>query len=76
MKWLQSWLRATADGSGPRCTDGTLLREMPITSKHCDEKENVKENIPGCEIEAIPVPVINGKTLKRKNIFKSACFYF
>lgn len=57
MKWLQSWLRTTTDGSGPRCTDGTLLREMPISSKHCNEKElnNIRESIPGCEIEAVPV---------------------
>lgn len=62
MKWLQSWLRTTADSFGPRCTDGTLLREMPFTSKHCDEKEsnNIEENIPGCEIETVPVG--NGKS--------------
>jgi len=62
MKWLQSWLRTTADSFGPRCTDGTLLREMPFTSKHCDEKEsnNIEENIPGCEIESVPVG--NGKS--------------
>ncbi|XP_025197984.1 protein artichoke-like isoform X1 [Melanaphis sacchari] len=54
MKWLQSWLRTTADSFGPRCVDGTLLREMPFTSKHCDEKElnSLEENIPGCEIES------------------------
>jgi len=57
MKWLQSWLRTTADSFGPRCTDGTLLREMPFTSKHCDEKEsnNIEENIPGCESESVSV---------------------
>jgi len=57
MRWLQSWLRTTADSFGPRCTDGTLLREMTFTSKHCDEKElnNIEENIPGCEIESVPV---------------------
>eukprot|EP00102_Acyrthosiphon_pisum_P022330 XP_016659540.1 PREDICTED: chaoptin isoform X2 [Acyrthosiphon pisum] len=64
MKWLQSWLRTTADSFGPRCTDGTLLREMPFTSKHCDEKEsnNIEENIPGCEIESVPVGNANTVT--------------
>lgn len=68
MKWLQSWLRTTADSSGPRCNDGTLLREMPFTMKNCDDRSyhNVTENIPGCEIESIPqpaqsVPISNSK---------------
>lgn len=54
MRWLQSWLRTTADSSGPRCTDGTLLREIPFTAKHCDEQElnKIVENIPGCELES------------------------
>lgn len=69
MRWLQSWLRTTADNSGPRCTDGTLLREMLFTSKHCDERglNNVTENIPGCEIESAVVPVVNSKSKKIKN---------
>lgn len=56
MRWLQSWLRTTADNFGPRCTDGTLLREIPFT-KHCDEQDlnNIAENIPGCEIESVPI---------------------
>ncbi|KAL5237361.1 hypothetical protein ACI65C_004771 [Semiaphis heraclei] len=64
MKWLQSWLRTTADSFGPRCTDGTLLREMPFTSKHCDEKEsnNIEENIPGCESESVSVGNANTVT--------------
>ncbi|VVC38524.1 Hypothetical protein CINCED_3A023463 [Cinara cedri] len=62
MRWLQSWLRTTADSFGPRCTDGTLLREMPFTAKHCNERDlnNITENIPGCEIESIPI--INANT--------------
>lgn len=65
MRWLQSWLRTTAESSGPRCTDGTLLREMPFSSKHCDERElnSLSENIPGCEIES--VPVISGKDFRK-----------
>jgi len=57
MRWLQSWLRLTADGSGPRCTDGTLLREIPFSSKNCDEMElnSLTENIPGCEVESVPI---------------------
>ncbi|XP_050530399.1 protein artichoke [Daktulosphaira vitifoliae] len=64
MKWLQSWLRATTEMSGPRCTDGTLLREMTFTSKQCDERElNIPmEHIPGCEIESILVPNTNTST--------------
>lgn len=71
MRWLQSWLRTTADSFGPRCTDGTLLREMPFTAKHCDERDlnNITENIPGCEIESIPsIPIINGKNRKNDKI--------
>ncbi|XP_050425675.1 protein artichoke [Adelges cooleyi] len=63
MKWLQSWLRASADTSGPRCTDGTPLREMSFTTKQCDERElNLAEHIPGCEVEAIPVANANTGT--------------
>lgn len=69
MRWLQSWLRTTADNSGPRCTDGTLLREIPFTTKHCNEQElnNISENIPGCEIESVPIS--NGNYHRNYNRF-------
>lgn len=65
MRWLQSWLRTTVDSSGPRCTDGTLLREMPLSTKHCDDKEiiSLSESIPGCEVEAVPVS--SGKSYEK-----------
>lgn len=72
MRWLQSWLRTTADGSGPRCTDGTLLKEMPFTGKTCDERaySNLTEIIPGCEIETIPQLPVN-ETVSQLPVLKT-----
>jgi len=84
MRWLQSWLRTTADSSGPRCTDGTLLREMPFTAKTCDERayNNLTEIIPGCEFESVPqssvpepIPISIGKNYRIRLLYTITNIY-
>ncbi|KAL1458004.1 hypothetical protein WDU94_008181 [Cyamophila willieti] len=47
--WLQSWLAENREGSnGPRCADGTLLKEFRLSRKNCEETQE-REVVPGCE---------------------------
>uniref|UniRef100_A0A8D8QGL2 Toll-like receptor 13 n=1 Tax=Cacopsylla melanoneura TaxID=428564 RepID=A0A8D8QGL2_9HEMI len=47
--WLQSWLAENREGTnGPRCADGTLLKEFRLSRKNCEETQE-REVVPGCD---------------------------
>lgn len=60
MLWLQAWLLESSQ-SGPRCTDGSLLREMRISRDHCTEEERNRDiSAPECDAEFLSYPGAQG----------------
>ncbi|KAJ3653920.1 hypothetical protein Zmor_013145 [Zophobas morio] len=54
--WLQAWIQESSS-VGPRCVDGTLLREMRISRQDCTQEErNLELVAPGCEAELLTAP--------------------
>lgn len=54
--WLQAWLQ---EGSsvGPRCVDGSLLRELRLSRQECPPEDRNSELVaPGCESELLTAP--------------------
>lgn len=57
---MQTWLQESSASDGPRCIDGTMLREMRISREDCSEEEkNVEVVAPGCEAELLSAPGTN-----------------
>lgn len=62
MLWMRSWLLESSL-IGPRCVDGTLLREMRLSRDECLHEENRIEHVaPGCEAELLSVPTDGRQT--------------
>ncbi|XP_063221711.1 protein artichoke-like [Bacillus rossius redtenbacheri] len=57
MLWLQAWLRE-ASAQGPRCADGTLLREMRLSAQQCEARSDDEPAAPGCGPDPDPDPVV------------------
>ncbi|CAH0557026.1 unnamed protein product [Brassicogethes aeneus] len=56
LMWLQNWLQESSS-NGPRCVDGTLLREMRLSRQECTENQNNLDMVaPGCEAELLSAP--------------------
>lgn len=56
MIWLQSWLQGTS-AFGPRCVDGSLLRDIRLTREDCNQDETSTQPVaPGCEAELLSAP--------------------
>lgn len=54
--WLQEWLQE-GSSMGPRCADGTLLRELRFSRQDCPPAERNSELVaPGCEAELLSAP--------------------
>lgn len=54
--WLQAWLQESPV-FGPRCVDGTLLREIRISRDDCNQDETSAQAVaPGCEAELLSAP--------------------
>ncbi|KAJ8876246.1 hypothetical protein PR048_024156 [Dryococelus australis] len=55
MMWLQAWLRLTS-AQGPRCADGSLLREMRLSEQDCEtRKDDGEPAVPGCAADSAAV---------------------
>ncbi|XP_067008071.2 protein artichoke [Anabrus simplex] len=55
MLWLQAWLRDVSDEAevGPRCADGSLLKEMRLSRQECKDRSTTEPVQPaGCETDA------------------------
>jgi hypothetical protein len=46
MMWLQAWLKEASSEQGPRCADGSLLKEARLSRQDC---RNVDTPVVGCE---------------------------
>ncbi|CAG9853693.1 unnamed protein product [Phyllotreta striolata] len=64
MLWLKSWLRESSQTS-PRCSDGTLLREMPLTPVDCPAGRRRERVSTGCEAEFLGAPNMNQQLLSK-----------
>ncbi|RZC43108.1 LRR 8 domain containing protein [Asbolus verrucosus] len=54
--WMQAWLQESSS-VGPKCADGTLLREVRLSRQECSpEERNVELVAPGCEAELLSAP--------------------
>ncbi|XP_044267257.1 protein artichoke [Tribolium madens] len=54
--WLQAWLQE-GSSMGPRCIDGSLLRELRLSRQEClPEDRNAELVAPGCESELLTAP--------------------
>lgn len=54
--WLRAWLQE-ARVVGPRCSDGSLLREMRLSRQECLHEQRTSNPVaPGCEAELLSVP--------------------
>ncbi|XP_069676782.1 protein artichoke [Periplaneta americana] len=49
MIWLQAWLKEASSEEGPRCADGSLLKEARLSRQDC---RNVETPANGCEASA------------------------
>nr|CAD7201710.1 unnamed protein product [Timema douglasi] len=57
MMWFQAWLRE-ASTQGPRCADGSLLKEVRLSRQECEaRKEEATVAAPECEGEVAGAPV-------------------
>ncbi|KAG5870254.1 hypothetical protein JTB14_000311 [Gonioctena quinquepunctata] len=52
MLWLQAWLKESSQ-EGPKCADGTLLREMRLAPQECPVSERSKKIRNGCDAELL-----------------------
>lgn len=60
MLWMQAWLQEVAM-QGPRCNDGTLVRDMRLSRQDCTaEEQNADLVAPGCEAELLSAPGLYG----------------
>ncbi|XP_039278731.1 protein artichoke [Nilaparvata lugens] len=50
--WLQVWLQEGGQ-MGPRCHDGTLLREFRMSQLNCQESKAIDTPVPGCEVDVL-----------------------
>uniref|UniRef100_A0A6P7FYT5 Protein artichoke-like n=1 Tax=Diabrotica virgifera virgifera TaxID=50390 RepID=A0A6P7FYT5_DIAVI len=55
MLWLKSWLRESSQNS-PRCSDGTLLKEMPLSLNDCPAEARNEKPFSGCDTELLNAP--------------------
>ncbi|CAH1183084.1 unnamed protein product [Phaedon cochleariae] len=55
MLWLQAWIKETSQES-PSCSDGTLLRELPLSSRDCPQEERQKKGLTMCDAEIFNTP--------------------
>jgi hypothetical protein len=46
MMWLQTWLREVSSEEGPRCADGSLLKEARLSRQDCRSTDTP---VAGCE---------------------------
>jgi hypothetical protein len=46
MMWLQAWLKEASSEEGPRCADGSLLKEARLSRQDC---RNIDTPVAGCE---------------------------
>ncbi|XP_065164593.1 protein artichoke isoform X2 [Atheta coriaria] len=54
--WLRAWLQEQ-QLMGPRCLDGTLLREVRLSRQECQAEERHNDPVaPGCEAELLTAP--------------------
>lgn len=54
--WMRGWLQESVL-FGPRCVDGTLLRDSRLTRQQCSDAELASEPVaPGCEAELLTAP--------------------
>lgn len=54
--WMRAWLQE-AGVVGPRCSDGTLLRELRLSRQECMYEQRTANPVaPGCEAELLSVP--------------------
>ncbi|RZF41110.1 hypothetical protein LSTR_LSTR002742 [Laodelphax striatellus] len=50
--WLQVWLQEGGQ-MGPRCHDGSLLREFRMSQLNCQESKAMDTPVPGCEVDVL-----------------------
>lgn len=54
--WMRGWLQESVS-FGPRCVDGTFLRDSRLTRQQCSSAELASEPVaPGCEAELLTAP--------------------
>lgn len=72
MLWLRAWLQETgAHYPGPRCRDGTMLRDLELSRQSCDPGQLTQER---SGLNKIPLTNEHGDTfLRHNNEFVDEC---
>lgn len=70
--WLHSWLVEARVADGPRCADGSLVKEIRVSRAECDAAAKSSpltarqqhHGNPACDAEIIDLPPTNGTCCK------------